>query len=310
MESSISWTIAAALCGTCVLSCFATAVPRVFGFIPAHTFSVHSYPWNMFTYIVVEPNILLCMCEAIYMLTLGAAVESTVGSRNFLQLVIASASCTSVALLFLSSLLYKVGLTWFLQCFCGIWPVASAILVPWVAVAPRSPVSHSRLPRYIQRQRVPTILIFAALVIDWIFRGRDNITGDDAGGLRVFPGSVFTPTLIGICTAWGLQYTSTTCVPVSPSVLFEPLTSLCTAVTGLPRSQTRVECPGDGEAGTVCGTVAVPVLPGVATAALLPGSTEEDAERRRNIALKALNMRLQQAAVPAAPAEAERKVAV
>ncbi|CBH13194.1 rhomboid-like protein, putative [Trypanosoma brucei gambiense DAL972] len=294
-EGAVSGAVAAVLCGTALLSTFSTVVPRVLGFIPAHTFSARSYPWNLITYVVVETNIVLAVCSAVYMLTFGVAVESIIGTRALVRLIAASTVSASLTLLILSALLYNVGFTWFLQCYCGVWPAASGILVPWVGVSPRSPAFPSQLPRQVQRQHVPTALLAITLVIDWLFRGQHRITENDVGGTKVFLGSVFTPALLGLLTTWYLQSALNTPSVVPLSVLLEPLLKLCGMVSKAPRQQGS----GDGSragsgSGGIADTVAVPVLQGAAAGALLPGSTEDEAQRRRNIALAALSSRIQQ----------------
>ncbi|KAG8348326.1 putative rhomboid-like protein [Trypanosoma vivax] len=298
----VSKTVAMALCVMLVPALFSTRIPRVFGFIPAHTFSVHSYPWNILTYVIVEPNPFICIGSVIFMLHIGAAVEGGMGSLSFLQLLILAAMSTSCILLVASALLYGLGFSWFLQCFCGIWPIAAAILVQWVAVGPRSYLLASLLPRQLQRQYVPTILILLALTVDCIFRSRHRITTSDIDGVKVFPGSVLLPTLFGFGVAWKLQPFFDAGSIVSLAVLFKPLALGFSALLG----SDPLSCEEVGEHYESVGeVVAIPVLQGATNTSLLPGSTEEEAQRRRTIALTALNMKLQQM-TPASSRSADR----
>ncbi|KEG13335.1 rhomboid-like protein [Trypanosoma grayi] len=292
-EGVVSKVLAAFLCVTTALSLATTAVPRVFGLVPAHTFSVHSYPWNVVSYILVEQNILLCVCSVGYMLTVGVTVEEDVGTSTFLQLVVVTAIATAAVLLVLSAVLYQVGFFWFLQCYCGAWPIAAALLVPWVAASPAAGAFPTMLSPKVQRQHVPTMLLIFALVVDIVFRKRYKITEEDVDSQTIFPGSVFILAFVGLWTSWLLQRLFRLKATIALGVLLYPVASVCFGA----KSQLGNSNNNNSHAGDTLdtGAVSISVLHSAANMTLLPGSTEEEAERRRSIALAALSTRLQQA---------------
>ncbi|KAH9600017.1 Transmembrane protein DUF1751 [Trypanosoma melophagium] len=292
-SASASKIIALALCVTAVLSIWSTVVPRVFGLIPAHTFSVHSYPWNIVSYVFVEPNIILCSCSVVFMLTIGAAVEATLGTSTFMQLAFVTTLATSVSLLVLSAVLYQLGFLWFLQCYCGIWPLAAALLVPWVAIAPTASVHAQFFSTQVQRRHVPTIVLAMALVIDVVFRRRQKISDEHVDSETIFPGSVCIPAFLGLCSAWMLQRLFHAKNPIAFHVLLHPICSKC--LTYFAANNGSRQESERGNTASVEDAVTIPVLRSAANVTLLPGSTQEDAERHRSIALAALNSRLQEA---------------
>ncbi|ORC85141.1 rhomboid-like protein [Trypanosoma theileri] len=305
-STSASKIIAVSLCVTAVLGLWSTIVPRVFGLIPAHTFSVHSYPWNVVSYVFVEPNIILCACSVGFMLTIGGAVEAAVGTSTFMQLTLVTALITSLILLVLSALLYQVGFSWFLQCYCGIWPLAAAVLVPWVAISPTASAAPQLIPTQVQRRHVPTILLAFALIIDLIFRRKQKISDEHIDSETIFPGSVFIPAFLGLCSSWMLQRHFHMNTPIAFHVLLYPIFLRCLSnFTGNGGSQGNE----GGNTGFVEGAVTIPVLRSAANVTLLPGSTQEDAERHRSIALAALNSRLQEA-LPARYDDAKKQHSV
>ncbi|RNF26191.1 rhomboid-like protein [Trypanosoma conorhini] len=294
--------IAVSLCVTAALSQWSTSVPRVFGLIPAYTFSVHSYPWNIFSYIFVESNVILCALGVAYMLSVGAAVEAALGTVAFLQLIMVTGVGTAGLLLVSSALMQLVGFSWFLQCFCGVWSPAAALLVPWVAASPVTSALPGVLPSQLQRRHLPTMLLALALAVDLLFRGRHSVTEEDVDSGRIFPGSVFVPAFLALCVSWRLQSVFRVEAPVAFGVLLHPIAARLSSCLGVSRRR-------GGEAGQkpaeMEAAVSVPVLRGAANLPLLPGSTEEDAERRRSIALAALNSRLRETA-SAAPELSKR----
>ncbi|RNF08687.1 rhomboid-like protein [Trypanosoma rangeli] len=290
---SVCRAIAVSLCVTAALSQWSTAIPRVFGLIPAHTFSVHSYPWNVFSYILVESNVVLGAFGVAYMLSVGAMVEDALGTVVFLQLILVTGLATAVLVLVLSVLMHQLGFLWFLQCFCGVWVPAAAVLVPWVAASPVASALPGVLPAQVRRRHLPTMLLALALVVDLLFRGRYNISGEDVDSEQIFPGSTAFPAFLALCISWKLQSVFRVEVPVAFSVLLHPIAANLLSCLALSRQRSG-EASQKSTDMDIENAVSIPVLRGAANLTLLPGSTEEDAARRRSIALAALNSRLRE----------------
>ncbi|EKF99268.1 ubiquitin ligase, putative [Trypanosoma cruzi] len=283
--------IAASLCVTTALSQWSTTLLRVFGLIPAHTFSVHSYPWNVLSYIFVESNVILCAIGVGYMLSIGAMVEAAVGTVTFLQLILVTGTATAGLLLVLSALLHPLGFSCFLQCFCGVWPPAAALLVPWVAASPMAGALRGIWASHVQRRHLPAILLGFSVVVDILFRERQKIGDEDIDSEKIFPGSIFLPAFLALCISWMLQPLFRVEPPVAFRVLLHPIASRLLSCIGVSQRRGSAEEQKDMD---IESAVSITILRGAANLTPLPGSTEEDAERRRSIALAALNSRLRE----------------
>ena len=297
-----------------------------FALIPAHTFLRRPFVWNLFTHFVVETDVFLCLLSMICLGTWGRAVEAAWGSKGLFLTIFFINGIVGVHFMLFTALTYSESDPSFFEYHCGMIPTVGVLAVAMAQMDPEGSVVP--LLRELKMRHTPLFLAIFAVLYDLVTGDApptpEQVSADDG---HVFRGNCTVLALPAMWLTWfflrfvakGRDSSPSFALaqfffPEGPRRVVASLSDIAFPIVRACGMGADISAPlpeaGDHHPPTVIfgglhapdASITGPELKPI------PGSTAEEAERRRAVAKAALAKRLaektsaQHALSPAPPA--------
>mmetsp|Transcript_599 Transcript_599/g.1008 ORF Transcript_599/g.1008 Transcript_599/m.1008 type:complete len:326 (-) Transcript_599:57-1034(-) len=264
---------------------------NVLALVAGNTFGSHYYVWNIFTSGYFQDSFIGGLFSVIGVLLIGKYLEPVWGSKEFLKYIVIVNALSGIAMFFLLFTVYAVNSVQFEKVLfypvCGFTPVLSAFAVAMKQLMPNHEISFLFAFQF-KAKYVPVLFVllslllsliggalqevaysFYGLIFGWMYLRffKDNGDGTHGDSSPTFSFASFFPDVLSpVCSPVGHVFYMICC------------------------RWWRGPAEGRGSGGLGAYHNVGSRLGG--SAASLPGSNPQDAERRRQKALQALNSRL------------------
>ena len=165
--------------------------------IPANTFLVHAYPWNVLTHTVFENNGIFLFIALASLVTMGKKLEEEWGKRRFILLLLVSTLTSSIGVIVATAVLYSSGSMALHQYFAGFLPCVMGIMVGYWQRCPDEVMVQFRV-RYL-----PAIGLLLCGLYEVVFGPVTPTEADiHSGADDLFAGSDTFPAVCGLFWSW------------------------------------------------------------------------------------------------------------
>jgi len=292
-----------------------------FALIPSHTLLVHNYIWNIATHVFLETEP-ISLAVTLSALSWAGGMEEAIGGPSQLCIFLAVPTVAmSLCMIIGGALVARVGLLWLYMAYSGGLPLAVSLALLKAQLSPSEvvlPWTNALRARYVP------MLIWCYAVFDDLFvaDASPTLAQIEAGG--VFKAGPGLTTSIAFLSAWFylrfVRRSGTTRGDPSASFalhrLFAPAPlRLLVAAMGricfpfvrlfglgaeVATMKAEVGTENDNAADRLLVVSSAEAPISEASLCPLPGSTQAEAERRRELALIAMKSRMQRAEAAAA----------
>ena len=306
---------------------------RIFSLIPAEIFLSHMRLWSIFTHLFVEDKLLLGIANVTIVQSWGRVVEQRLGASRILRAVVVGCVAIALGTLVVGAVGYRFGRFWLYESFCGFLPASMIIVILRFQFDSSECAISQDFADKLRVRHCPMLLLCIAVAVDLLLE-TPAPTEMDIGGEDVFFGGVTMPLAFAMWGVWFFLRYFETVTPgqtyhgdPSPAFAFHflffptPLRAVAFAVSSALFPMARAIGLGTDVAAAFNdaqsayhsdtlrdeATQRILVVTSEGNAGKddsrdpqdpvikpLPGSSLQDAERRRAIALAALTARLQQ----------------